>query len=154
MRSLHPAPSEPKGWPLFRLGFRPFYLVAAWAAVLLMPLWLLVYSGRLSPVSGLAPTHWHAHEMLFGMMSAVIVGFLFTAGRNWTGLQTPRGPYLGCFVLLWISARVAALLAPYPVFFCLDAMFLPWPRSCSRSCSSRLATTAIWVSRRSLPCSV
>ena len=27
---------------------------------------------------------WHAHEMLFGFALAVIVGFLFTAGRNWT----------------------------------------------------------------------
>nr|WP_304609490.1 MULTISPECIES: NnrS family protein [unclassified Polaromonas] len=24
---------------------------------------------------------WHAHEMLFGFMLAVVVGFLFTAGR-------------------------------------------------------------------------
>jgi uncharacterized protein involved in response to NO len=100
-------------------------LLAAWAAVLLMPLWLMIHSGRLTPVSGLAPALWHAHEMLFGMVAAVVVGFLFTAGKAWTGLQTPRGAQLGFFALLWLAARVAALLAPYKVFFFLDLLFLP-----------------------------
>jgi uncharacterized protein involved in response to NO len=38
-----------------------------------------------------APLLWHAHEMLFGFAVAVIVGFLLTAGKAWTGLPTPRG---------------------------------------------------------------
>lgn len=111
--------------PLLRLGFRPFYLLAATAGVVLMPLWLLVFTGQLRPASGLAPALWHGHEMLFGMFAAVIVGFLFTAGKTWTGLQTPRGAQLAFFALLWLSARVAAVLAPYPVFFFLDIAFLP-----------------------------
>ncbi|WP_133699143.1 NnrS family protein [Roseateles toxinivorans] len=115
----------PRGWPSLRLAFRPFYLLAALAGVTLMPLWWAVYTGRLVPASGLAPSLWHAHEMLFGMVGAVVVGFLFTAGKTWTGLPTPRGSQLGAFALLWLMARVAALAAPYPVFFVLDVAFLP-----------------------------
>lgn len=115
----------PHGWPPLRLAFRPFYLLAALAGVLLMPLWWAVFTGRLTPASGLAPVDWHGHEMLFGMVAAVVVGFVFTAGRTWTGLATPRGAQLGFLALLWLAARVAALLAPYPVFFLLDVAFLP-----------------------------
>ncbi|MBI3350891.1 MAG: NnrS family protein [Burkholderiales bacterium] len=120
------APAAPaSGWPGLRLAFRPFYLLAALAAVVLMPLWWAVFTGRLAPVSGLGPVAWHGHEMLFGVVAAVVVGFVFTAGKTWTGLPTPRGVALGGFVLLWLAGRVASLLAPYPVFFLLDATFLP-----------------------------
>ncbi|HSI58319.1 MAG TPA: NnrS family protein [Ideonella sp.] len=121
-----PAPTPaPSGWPLLRLGFRPFYLGAAVSAVLLMLLWQGMLSGVLLPATGLSPVLWHAHEMLFGFVIAVIVGFLFTAGQLWTGLPTPRGAQLGALALLWAAARFAALLAPYPVFFFLDVLFLP-----------------------------
>ncbi|RTL21918.1 MAG: NnrS family protein [Burkholderiales bacterium] len=123
---LGQAPSlEPHGVPLLRLGFRPFYLLAALAGALLMPLWWAVFTGRLAPASGLEPVSWHAHEMLFGMVAAVVVGFLFTAGKTWTGLPTPRGGQLAFFALLWLAARIAAIVAPYDVFFTLDVAFLP-----------------------------
>lgn len=115
----------PRGWPPLRLAFRPFYLFAALAGATLMPLWWAVFTGRLAPATGLAPSLWHAHEMLFGMVAAVVVGFLFTAGKTWTGLPTPRGSQLASFALLWLLARVAALAAPYPVFFVLDVVLLP-----------------------------
>jgi uncharacterized protein involved in response to NO len=38
----------------------------------------------------------------------VIVGFLFTAGRNWTQQPTPTGALLGAFALLWLAGRVLA----------------------------------------------
>jgi uncharacterized protein involved in response to NO len=50
--------------------------------------------------------------MLFGFTLAVIVGFLFTAGRNWTGRPTPAGWPLAALALLWIAARVL-VLTPY-----------------------------------------
>ena len=56
----------PHGWPGLRLGFRPFYLAAALFAVVAMALWPAVFLGRVRPASGLAPTLWHAHEMIFG----------------------------------------------------------------------------------------
>ncbi len=112
--------------PFLSLGFRPFYLGCALAAVLLIGLWPWVFDGRVVPRTGLAPVLWHAHEMLFGMLAAAIVGFLLTAGRNWTGLPPPAGAQLGFLVLLWLAARLAAVLMPYSWFFVLDIMFLPW----------------------------
>lgn len=121
-----PADAPPSfGMPFLRLGFRPFYLGAALFAVTAMVLWHSVFFGMLTPATGLAPVLWHGHEMLFGFAVAVIVGFLLTAGKAWTGLPTPRGAMLGMLFALWAGARIAALAAPYPVFFLLDVMLLP-----------------------------
>lgn len=95
-------------WALFDLGFRPFYLLASVFAALSVPLWALQFSGLLG-ASYLAGPVWHAHEMLFGFALAVIVGFLFTAGRNWTGLPTPSGAPLAALAALWLAARVLVL---------------------------------------------
>ena len=113
-------------WPLLRLGFRPFYLCAATFAGLAVPVWLGFFSGRLSYRLTSAPLLWHAHELLFGFAATVIVGFLLTAGKAWTGLATPRGMPLAAMVCLWISARLAAVVAPYPVYAALDIALLPW----------------------------
>jgi uncharacterized protein involved in response to NO len=47
--------------------------------------------------------------MLFGFALAVIVGFLFTAGRNWSGQPTPTGAALAALALLWVAARLLVL---------------------------------------------
>jgi uncharacterized protein involved in response to NO len=120
-RPIGPAPA---GLPFLRLGFRPFYLGAALAAVVLMALWPAIFLGHLRPASGLAPTLWHAHEMIFGCITAVVVGFLFTAGKAWTGLGTPRGPALAALALLWLAGRVASVIAPAGVYGLVDASFL------------------------------
>lgn len=127
LRTTPAAPVTPvlRGLPLLRLGFRPFYLGAALLAALAVPLWIAMFFGRLPLSPAAPPLLWHAHEMLFGFAAAVIVGFLMTAGKAWTGLATPRGPLLGALVMLWLAARVAALVAPYPVYAVLDGMFLP-----------------------------
>jgi len=110
---------------LLRLGFRPFYLGAALFAVLAMPLWIALYLGQVTSTLAVPPLLWHAHEMLFGFAIAVIVGFLLTAGKAWTGLATPRGAFLGALALLWAAARVAAVVGPYPVYALLDLVLLP-----------------------------
>ena len=115
----------PRGLPLLRLGFRPFYLGAAAFACLAAPLWVALYFGDLTLGVGVAPLLWHAHEMLFGFAVAVIVGFLMTAGKAWTGLQTPRGALLGLLAGVWLAARIAAVAAPYPVYAALDVLLLP-----------------------------
>jgi uncharacterized protein involved in response to NO len=120
-----PAADVPPGLPLLRLGFRPFYLGAAVFAMLALPLWLGLWFGQVPLDLEVAPMLWHAHEMLFGFAVAVIVGFLLTAGKAWTGLPTPRGPALGALAALWLAARVAAVVAPYPVYAVLDIALLP-----------------------------
>ncbi|MES2098477.1 MAG: NnrS family protein [Pseudomonadota bacterium] len=113
------------GLPVLRLGFRPFYLGAAAFAALSIPLWVAIVLGKVALPMTMPPLLWHAHEMLFGFAAAVIVGFLLTAGKAWTGLATPRGATLGALALLWLAARAAALLAPYPLYAALDMLLLP-----------------------------
>ena len=104
---------SPRGWPLLRLGFRPFYLGAATFGALAIPFWLALFLGQVEVDLAVAPLLWHAHEMLFGFAVAVIVGFLLTAGKAWTGQATPRGAFLGALASLWLAARIAAVTGPY-----------------------------------------
>ncbi|MDE2201227.1 MAG: NnrS family protein [Burkholderiaceae bacterium] len=115
------------GHPVFALGFRPFYLLAAAFAALAMALWAALMTGVLPSVHGpaLAPLFWHAHEMVFGFAVAVVVGFLFTAGKNWTGLQTPQGKHLAALAGLWLAARVLMWTGPLPLAIAVDVAFLP-----------------------------
>ncbi len=123
------AAQKPQGWPLLRLGFRPFYLGGALLAALIVPMWVALFLGW-APLASMvtptvAPLLWHAHEMLFGFAVAIIVGFLMTAGKAWTGLATPRGPALAALALLWLAARVASVVGPYAVYAALDLALLP-----------------------------
>ncbi len=114
--------------PLWRLGFRPFYLLAALLAALAVPLWAAHYLGWIGGAR--LDLGWHMHEMVFGVAIAVIVGFLFTAARAWTGLWTPRGGHLAALALVWIAGRVAMLAAPPLAAALVDLLFLPlaaWP---------------------------
>ena len=94
--------------PLWQLGFRPFYLLASTFAAVSILLWALQFTGFLGAPYLSGPL-WHAHEMLFGFALAVVVGFLFTAGRNWTGRPTPTGGTLAALALLWLLGRVLVL---------------------------------------------
>jgi uncharacterized protein involved in response to NO len=93
---------------LHQLGFRPFFLLGGLAAVGLMAawLWLYPYGAALPQAVRLPAVTWHAHEMLYGYGLAVIAGFLLTAVRNWTGVQTLHGAPLLALALLWLLARL------------------------------------------------
>lgn len=114
-----------QGLPLFRLGFRPFYFGAAVFACLAIPFWVALFLGQINITMTMSLLLWHAHEMLFGFAVAVIVGFLLTAGKAWTGLATPRGAVLAALALLWVAARVMALTGPYALYAILDLALLP-----------------------------
>ena len=118
----------PTGLPLFRLGFRPFFLGAAVFGVVLVFVWMLVYThGVELDFYGMSPMTWHAHEMIFGYAMAVIAGFLLTAIKNWTGVQTLRGLGLVALFLLWLLARLVPLTGldiPLSVWAMIDLMFM------------------------------
>ncbi len=120
-----PIPVPAYGLPLLRLGMRPFYLGAAAFAAISVPFWVAAVLGAVTLPAHLSPLLWHAHEMLFGFASAVIIGFLTSAGKAWTGLTVARGPVLGALAALWLAARLAAVAAPYPVYAALDVALLP-----------------------------
>lgn len=120
---------SPTHHPLWALGFRPFYLLAAGFAAVGIPLWLAGYFGLVPGLVNVT-VNWHMHEMVFGFAIAVIIGFLFTAGRNWTGLWTPRRGHLAMLAGVWLAGRIAMLTAPAPIAALVDILFLPlaaWP---------------------------
>lgn len=119
------APPPLTGWPLLRLGFRPFYLLTALLACVSVPVWMAAFLGYMPLALPMPALLWHGHEMLFGFAAGVIAGFLLTAVKAWTGFMTARGPLLGALVLLWLAGRIAAVCAPYTVFAVVDMLFLP-----------------------------
>lgn len=92
------------------LGFRPFFLGAALFAIVAMLFWMGVYVFHQPlPITGISIFQWHAHEMIHGFAMAVIAGFLLTAVRNWTGVQTLYGFALLGLLTLWLLPRVLFL---------------------------------------------
>jgi uncharacterized protein involved in response to NO len=124
--SSSPAP-EVRGWAPFALGFRPFFTLAALSALILMALWPLVWHGQIGPPSHYDAIAWHSHEMLFGYAAAVIAGFLLTAVRNWTGVDTWTGPRLALLALVWLAGRLLPWVGGIPVgvLVVVDVAFLP-----------------------------
>lgn len=133
MRSLPllgapPDATDPIRSPLLAKGFRPFFLLAAAFAALVVPLWVLALFGVIRVGGHLDPVTWHAHEMLFGFAGAVIAGFLLTAAGNWTGRETAVGGKLLALVLLWIAGRLAMTTGaglPSWIASGIDLAFLP-----------------------------
>ena len=112
------------------LGFRPFFTMAAVFAVLSMLAWTgVVVFGWQTDFMVLPATTWHAHEMIYGYSLAVIAGFLLTAVRNWTGLQTLHGAPLLLLLLLWLAGRLlllAGAAVPLQIVALVDGLFMVW----------------------------
>jgi len=115
------------GMALLNLGFRPFFLGAAVFAVLSIAAWTAVYLLSVSPpIRTISVFQWHAHEMIYGYSLAVIAGFLLTAVKNWTGVQTAHGGSLLALFGLWAAARVCMLFGTTLILAAalLDLMFI------------------------------
>ncbi len=122
-----PSPSRPpRGFVPFALGFRPFFSLAALSGLLLILLWLGIWRSG-TPVDYYGSIGWHSHEMLFGFVTAIIAGFLLTAVRNWTGIDTPTGTPLALLALVWLLGRLAPFAPGMPpeAVALLDLAFLP-----------------------------
>ena len=118
-----------QGFALFNLGFRPFFLLAAVFATLSMAVWMARYFHNATPpFTTISASQWHAHEMLYGFAFAVIAGFLLTAVKNWTGIQTLHGRPLMGLVTCWAIARGVMLLAPANIIIAatFDLLFNGW----------------------------
>ncbi|WP_339878012.1 NnrS family protein [Pseudidiomarina gelatinasegens] len=119
---------EQKMWPLLRQAFRPMFLLGASFSAIAMLLWILALAGTISlPVYGNVLV-WHAHEMIFGFVAAIVVGFLLTAVQNWTGMRATHGRALGILTTVWLLGRLALLFgANLPAWLVagIDLLFLP-----------------------------
>ena len=115
-----------QGSAFFSYGFRPLFLGAALFAGVAVPVWVLLLTGvgdsDVFPVA----RQWHVHEMVFGFLPAVIMGFLLTAIPNWTGRTPIRGRELRQLCILWLAGRlVMAIPFLTPLLSaCVDAVFL------------------------------
>jgi uncharacterized protein involved in response to NO len=113
---------------LFAYGFRPFFLAAGVAALVLVPWWAGAFAFGIPLGSIWPPTLWHAHEMLFGFIAAAIAGFLLTAVPSWTGQRGFAGRPLMLLAGLWTLGRLLVAssgLWPLSVVAAADLAFLP-----------------------------
>lgn len=108
-------------------GFRPFFLFGAIYGALTVLVWIPMLMGALETRSLFSPIDWHAHEMLFGFLPAIVTGFLLTAIPNWTGRLPVQGyPLLG-LVILWLAGRLAVWFSAaigWPAALVIDCAFL------------------------------
>lgn len=111
--------------PLFRLGFRPFFLLGSLLAVLAIALWITALQGMQAlhqPMGGWLA--WHRHELVFGFGGAIIVGFLLTAVQTWTGRPSLSGTPLAGLVAVWLLARLAWWLGSPVLLILANLAFL------------------------------
>ena len=118
---------EPPEWRAFtEMGFRPLYLAGCFWALFSVLLWVHAPARLTGVLNGM---FWHAHEMLWGFVATVAVGFLLTAGANWTGKNPLRGNPLAALCGVWIVARVGYLVPGRPAFAvaaAADLLFFLW----------------------------
>lgn len=94
-------------WPIFSLGFRPFFILGAvWSCIITLA-WSLSLCGI--AFTGFLVSD-HVYEMIYGFSGAIVVGFLLTATQNWTKTRGVHGLPLIILCLLWLAARAFALL--------------------------------------------
>ena len=105
--ALSRKPRDARPIAFLSLGYRPFFLLGGIWAALAMALWVALLSGTLALPTAFAPVSWHAHELLYGFLPAVIAGFLLTAVPNWTERAPLTGVPLALFAALWIAGRAA-----------------------------------------------
>lgn len=115
------------GPALLNLGFRPFFSGAAIYSLVAMLIWMALTAFEWQwPYTGPSPVVWHAHEMIYGYGMAVVAGFLLTAVKNWTGVQTLHRTPLLLLFLLWLAGRILVLLGetvPLAVTGFVDCLF-------------------------------
>lgn len=92
-------------------GFRPFFLLGALYAALMIMLWVPWFLGIIKVPSQLSPVAWYAHELLFGLLAAIIAGILLTAIANWTSRPPVSGWLLAVLLSFWFAGRLAITLS-------------------------------------------
>ncbi|MBS1246248.1 MAG: hypothetical protein H6R47_447 [Proteobacteria bacterium] len=96
----------PSSWPLWLVGFRPFFALAFLSGLSLPVVWVLLYVGMVpAPARSYSMVQWHAHEMFFGFGWAVLGGFLLTSTKNWVKVRGYHGSSLMFLAAAWLFER-------------------------------------------------
>ena len=112
----------------FAYGFRPFFLLAGWFALVGIGAWMWMYYSGWGPLPGLPAQLWHGHEMLYGFVPAAIAGFMLTAVPSWTGSRGFGGAPLVLLTLAWLLGRIGFAFAgalPFYMLVIFELAFLP-----------------------------
>ncbi len=117
-------------WPLWMMPFRPYFLAGGLLALLSVLYWGLLLAGKVTWALSIPATLWHAHEMIFGFVAVVAVGFVLTAAQTWTGVPTMSGTALLLSSLLWLAARFAFFVpkpdSPEQAFYLVGLLQGSW----------------------------
>lgn len=103
-------PGGIRGEVVFSHAFRPFFLLTAAYALLMLLAWASYLSGVMNWPDGLSPRIRHGHEMVFGFAGGAIAGFLLTAVAVWTNRPPVSGLPLIALCALWAMARLGGFL--------------------------------------------
>jgi uncharacterized protein involved in response to NO len=110
------------GW-LFAASFRPFFIGASILAAAAVPAWVWMYFTGADEIAGMPAMAWHAHEMVFGYLPAVMAGYLLSSTPNWSGRLPASGIPLAVLFAIWLAGRAVPLVVPAPVGLVADAAF-------------------------------
>lgn len=104
-------PAGVAGEPPF-LPFRPFFVLAALHSILGVGPWIPHLAAWGEPAAVAPVAGWHARELLFGAVPAVLTGFLLTALPRWTGRALEPARLWLWLLLLWLAGAAALVVAP------------------------------------------
>lgn len=113
--------------PVLGRGFRPFFLLGAFYATLLVVFWVLQMRGNVFlSMPFYDPVLWHGHEMIFGFTMAIVSGFLLTAVANWTNGAPARQMHLAALCALWVAGRIVMNIeVDLIIAAAIDLAFIP-----------------------------
>ncbi|MBK1624943.1 NnrS family protein [Afifella marina] len=115
-------PGRRSGW-FFATPFRPFFIGASLFAASAVPVWLWLYLVEPVEVAGMPALEWHAHEMVFGYLPAVMAGYLLSLAAKGTGESALPERSLALLFVLWTAGRLLPLVVPFAIGTAVDILF-------------------------------
>jgi uncharacterized protein involved in response to NO len=85
-------------------AYRIFFPLAGLHAVLVVALWPLALLAS-APVDAARVGAWHAAELIYGYVPAVLAGFILTALPRWTKKALVPPPPIPALAVLWFAGR-------------------------------------------------
>ncbi|MDQ0325837.1 uncharacterized protein involved in response to NO [Rhodopseudomonas julia] len=107
----------------FASPFRPFFIGASLFAASAVPVWLWLYLVHPAEVAGMPALEWHAHEMVFGYLPAVMAGYLLSLAAKGARKGALSGRSLALVFFLWIAGRLLPLFVPFVFGAVIDLLF-------------------------------
>ena len=104
---------------IWSVAFRPFFLFSSFHAIFAVLVWILILFSVIPSPFLAGGIQIHSYEMVFGFGRGAIIGFLFTAGQNWTKKFLAKEGYLALLFGLWFFGRFGFLSNQYLSYFAL-----------------------------------